>query len=238
LITWGLDAIGQCGEEMTIFGNDGWRWDCGRRGCGSATGRPLTPACQLHQISSIASFLHPDRALGKTVVQISVRTEPIAPGKSDQAFITQRSNTMTTPSTFHQPATIRIETKTWAQIGLVAVVVSIVAVLIVQALAIAVWPEIALFKPLDSYARSALFVLVPAIGATAVLAWLAGRREQPVRDLLVISAIVLLVSIVPDYLLPDANKTLLASTVTAFLHVVAGIITVALLISGYQRQTK
>jgi hypothetical protein len=113
-----------------------------------------------------------------------------------------------------------------------------VAVLLAQALALAAWPDIALFKPLDSYVRAALFVFVPAVGATAVFAWLASRREQPVRDFITLSAVVLLVSIVPDYLLPDANKTLLASTVTAFLHVVAGIITVALLIIGYQRQMK
>lgn len=145
---------------------------------------------------------------------------------------------MTTQSTFHRPSTTQIETKTWAQIGLVAAVVSIVAVLIVQALAITVWPDIALFKPLDSYPRSALFVLVPVMGATAIFAWLVGRREQPIRNFVTLSAVVLLVSIIPDYLLPDANKTVLASTVTAFLHVVAGIFTVALLVRGYQQQMK
>lgn len=145
---------------------------------------------------------------------------------------------MTTPSTLRRQPTAQIETKAWAQIGLMAAVASIAAVLLVQALAIAVWPDIALFKPLDSYARSAIFVFVPAIGATAVFAWLAGRTEQPVSKFITISAVVLLVSIIPDYILPDVNKTLLASTVTAFLHVVAGAITVAVLIIGYQRQVK
>jgi hypothetical protein len=145
---------------------------------------------------------------------------------------------MTTQSALRRRPAAQIETKAWAQLGLGAAVASIAAVLLVQALAIAYWPEIALFKPLDSYARSALFVLVPAVGATAVFAWLVGRREQPVRDFIMLSAIILLVSIIPDYALPDANKTLLASTVTAFLHVVAGIITVTLLTIGHQRQTK
>ncbi len=145
---------------------------------------------------------------------------------------------MTTQSTIRRQPTAHIETKAWAQIGLMAVAASIVTVLLVQALALAAWPDIALFKPLDSYVRSALFVLVPVIGATAVFAWLAGRREQPVRDFITLSAVVLLASIIPDYVIPDANKTLLASTVTAFLHVVAGIITVAVLIIGYQRQMK
>lgn len=145
---------------------------------------------------------------------------------------------MTTPSTLHRPPTLQIETKIWAQIGLAAAIISIVAVLIVQALTITLWPDIALFKPLDSYARSALFVFVPALGATATLAWLVNRREQPIRDFIALSAVVLFVSIIPDYVLPDADKTLLASTVTAFLHVVAGLITVAVLIMGYQRQVK
>lgn len=145
---------------------------------------------------------------------------------------------MTTQSTLNRPprSTAHVDGKAWAQNGLVAAVASIVAVLLAQALAMAVWPEIALFKPLDSYARSALFVLVPAIGATAVFAWLVGRRERPLRDFVALAAVVLLISIIPDYAIPDANKTLLASTVTAFLHVLAGVITVTLLIAGYRRQ--
>ena len=145
---------------------------------------------------------------------------------------------MTTQSTIRRQPTAQVETKAWAQIGLVAAVVSIATVLVVQALAIVIWPNIALFKPLDSYARSALFILVPAIGATAVFAWLVSRREQPVRDFITLATVILLASIIPDYALPDASKTLLASTVTAFLHVVAGVMTVALLIIGYQRQAK
>ena len=145
---------------------------------------------------------------------------------------------MTTQSTIHRQPNTEVETKAWAQIGLVAAVVSIVAVLLAQALALALWPDIALFKPLDSYTRSALFVLVPALGATGVFIWLAQRTQQPISKFITISAIVLLASIIPDYVIPDPNKTLLASTVTAFLHVVAGVITMALLIIGYQRQTK
>lgn len=145
---------------------------------------------------------------------------------------------MTTRTISTKQHQTQIETKTWAQIGLLAAVASIAVVLVVQALAIALWPEVALFKPLDSYARSALFVLVPALGATGVFAWLVGRRKQPVRDFITLSIVILIVSIIPDYVLPDPNKTLLASTVTAFLHAVAGAITVALLIIGYQRQMK
>jgi len=144
---------------------------------------------------------------------------------------------MTTPSMLHrQPrSAAQVDLKARAQIGLAAAAVSIVAVLLGQALAIALWPDIALFKPLDSYARSAAFVLIPAIAATGIFAWLAGRREKPVRDFVILGAVVLLASFIPDYALPDPNRTLLASTAAAFLHLVAGIVTTGMLVSGYQR---
>jgi hypothetical protein len=47
---------------------------------------------------------------------------------------------------------------------------------------------------------------------------------------------VLILSIIPDYLLPVEHKTLLASSVTAFLHVVAAVVTVSVLVTGYRRQ--
>ncbi|MCL4261621.1 MAG: hypothetical protein KJ069_00325 [Anaerolineae bacterium] len=124
----------------------------------------------------------------------------------------------------------------WIQLGAVAAVASIVAVLIVQVMAIAIWPEIALFKPLDSYLRTAVFTAVPAIIATALFAWLSRRRTNPERTFIQIAVVVLLLSIIPDYLLPVEYKTLLASTVTAFLHVVAALVIVFVLVSGYRRQ--
>lgn len=126
----------------------------------------------------------------------------------------------------------------WIKLGLFTALVSIVVVLAVQALAIALWPEIALFAPLDSYARSALFTLLPVVGATVLLAWLVRRQERAVRRFIMISVIVLLISIIPDYILPVPNKTLLASSVTAFLHVVAALITVIMLVTGYQRRVR
>jgi len=123
----------------------------------------------------------------------------------------------------------------WSKLALVTALVSIVVVLAVQALAIARWPEIALFAPLANYARTALFTLIPVVSATFLLAWLVGRQERAVKHFITISAIVLLISIIPDYILPVPNKTVLASSVTAFLHVVAALITVAMLVTGYQR---
>ncbi len=123
----------------------------------------------------------------------------------------------------------------WLILGALAAVVATAAVLIVQAIAIAIWPDIALFKPLDSYARAALFTIIPVFAATGLLAWLAARRAAPVQAFVRIAAVVLLLSFIPDYLLPVPDKTLLASSVAAFLHVVAAAAIVAVLVGGYHR---
>ncbi len=134
----------------------------------------------------------------------------------------------------HAPATMTASD--WVKWGFLAAAASIIAVLVVQALAIFIWPEIALFGPLDNYIRSAIFTLVPTIVATALFAWLAGHTARPVRTFIIISAVVLLTSFIPDYTIPVPHKTILASTVAAFLHVVAAAATVSLLIIGYQRR--
>src|SRR5690606_21424506 len=107
------------------------------------------------------------------------------------------------------PANTQVNQNQWVRIGMVTALASIITVLVVQAVAIAIWPDIVLFKPLDSYARTALFTLVPAVGATGLFAWLTRRRMNPVTDFLKISAVVLILSIIPDYLLPVEHKTFL-----------------------------
>ncbi len=145
---------------------------------------------------------------------------------------------MTAQSALVQQNTAPPDVKAWVKLGLLAAAVSVAAALLVQALALALVPDLALFKPLDSYARTALFVLVPTLGATALFAWLVKRVAKPVSKFIALSAIVLVVSFIPDFLLPDANKTLLASATAAFLHVVAGVFIVSILVLGYQRQQK
>ena len=132
----------------------------------------------------------------------------------------------------------QLDLKDWALLGLGAAALAIAGVLAAQALALALMPSLALFPPLDNFARSALFTLVPAFGATIVFAWLARRSAQPVAAFLKVSLVVLLLSIIPDYLLPDPDKTLLASTVTAALHLLAGALIVGTLVWGYQRKTR
>jgi hypothetical protein len=130
-----------------------------------------------------------------------------------------------------------LDLKAWSLLGALAAAAGIAGVLAAQAAALSLWPEAAQFKPLDSYARSVLFTLVPALAATVILAQLARRTSQPIPTFLRIGAVVLLASFIPDYLLPDPNKTLLASTVAAGLHMVAGALITAVLVAGYQHKT-
>ena len=134
------------------------------------------------------------------------------------------------------------ETKTdlkrdaWPKIGLKTALFSIISVLVIQAIALAIWPGIGLFKPLDSYPRSALFTLIPAIGATFVFAWIAKHKSQPVKKFVIFSAVLLLLSFIPDYALPLPGKTFLASSIAATMHLVAGVVTVGTIVSGYHQQ--
>jgi len=144
--------------------------------------------------------------------------------------------TTRTISDAHRPA--GITTRNWIRIGLQAALAAILAVLLAQAVILALWPELAVFKPLDNYARSALFTFVPVMIAAAVFAWLVRTQARPVEKFLWISTGVLLVSFIPDYLLPVPGRTLPASTAAAFLHLVAGIVTVILILTGYARIVK
>lgn len=136
-----------------------------------------------------------------------------------------------------RPAAHTLPSRTWVTIGAVAAIASVAGVLLAQAAALSVWPEAASFRPLESYPRSVLFTVVPAALATAVFAWLARRRADPVRAFVSVAAVVLVLSFIPDYILPDANKTFLASTIAAMLHVVAGVLTTGVLVAGYMHQT-
>lgn len=131
-----------------------------------------------------------------------------------------------------------LSTTQWAVLALVAAAASIIAVLAVMALALSIWPDAALFRPLESYPRAAVFTLVPAIIATALFAWLAGRRSDPAAAFMRIAVVVLLLSFIPDYILPVPHRTILNSSIAAFLHVIAAIVITTVLVSGYRRLSK
>lgn len=145
---------------------------------------------------------------------------------------------MTTRTISNQNKFANLAATRWLRIGLQAALASILAVLLAQGAILALWPELAAFKPLESYARSALFTFVPALGATAVFAWLVKNQARPVAKFLWISAGVLLLSLIPDYVLPVPHRTLAASTAAAFLHLVASLVTVYLVLAGYGREVR
>lgn len=141
------------------------------------------------------------------------------------------------PAVQQSPDRGRLDVTQWLLLGALAAVVSVLAVLVFRALALAIWPDLSAFDPLGNTTRAILFTAVPAFAATGILAWLAARRANPVAAFLKIAAVVLVLSFIPDYALPIPNKTFLGSTVAAFLHIIAAIAIVAVLVLGYRRQT-
>jgi hypothetical protein len=144
--------------------------------------------------------------------------------------------TSRTISSIQKPA--RLTKPRWLRIGIQAAFAAILAVLVIQSVILSLWPDLAAFKPLDSYARSVMFTFIPAMAATAVFAWLVKNQEQPMVKFLWIAAGVLLLSFIPDYLLPIPNRTLAGSTAAALLHLTAGIVTVSLILAGYALSAK
>lgn len=145
---------------------------------------------------------------------------------------------MTTQTIRNNEVKVEIRRMDWVKTAVKTAFFSITAVLIVHAMALTAWPEIALFKPLDSYPRSALFTLIPAVGATIVFAWMVKQVSNPVKKFVTLSVILLLLSFIPDYALPLENKTVLASSVAAFMHLVAGAVTVTTIVGSYRRRGK
>lgn len=140
--------------------------------------------------------------------------------------------------TLNTQAQSRLTASQWLTLGAIAAILATTAVLVVKWVALSIWPDAALFKPLDNYARTAIFTIIPAFLATALFAWLAGRRDDPTRVFIRISLVVLVISFIPDYILPVPYRTLLAGTIAAFLHVVAAVVIVGALVAGYRRYSK
>lgn len=122
----------------------------------------------------------------------------------------------------------------WLRVGIKAALFSIVSVVLVQALLLTIWPEIALFLPLSSYLKSGLFTLVPVLGASGVFDWITRHQARPVKKFIVLSIGLLLLSFIPDYSLPVEHKTLLASSAAALLHIVAAGMIVTTIVTSYR----
>ena len=118
----------------------------------------------------------------------------------------------------------------WIKAGLIAGALAAVVVLLAQLLALQAFPEAATFEPLRSYPRTVAFVMIPALLASRLYAWLIRHSARPVATFVAISFVVLLLSFIPDFALPLGGKTALGSTIAAGLHVIAAVIIVPVLI--------
>jgi hypothetical protein len=120
--------------------------------------------------------------------------------------------------------------------GFMAALISVIGVLLARAGIVALWPDLAAFDPLGSVPRAILFTAVPAVAATGIFAWLAARRERPLAAFVKLAAVVLVLSFIPDFVLPIPNKTVAASAAAAFLHVVAAVAIVGVLVKSSRRE--
>lgn len=118
----------------------------------------------------------------------------------------------------------------WLKAGLIAGALAAIVVVLAQLLALQVFPEVTGFEPLRSYPRTVAFVMIPALIASRLYAWLVRHRPQPVATFVAISFVVLLLSFIPDFALPLTGKTVPGSSVAAGLHVIAAVTIVPLLI--------
>jgi len=122
---------------------------------------------------------------------------------------------------------VGVETKELVKRGGIAVVLSVVANLVVlQAVLI---PELVQqFEPLN-VAPVALFSALGAVGATVAYAVVDRFSETPDRTFVVVAAVVLLLSFVPDVLLLQAEPAATVPAVVALIvmHVVVAVASVA-----------
>ncbi|MBK8049498.1 MAG: hypothetical protein IPK16_21700 [Anaerolineales bacterium] len=127
---------------------------------------------------------------------------------------------------------VRLTTSRIAIAGLIAIVASVIANLIVYFIGNMIWPPMPDFNPLATPIPTIIFTTVFLIGATIVY-WLINRfTKNPPRVFLIVAWIVFLVGLVPDFMMiiNPASSTMgtptTGSVITLIImHVVAFAIT-------------
>lgn len=129
-------------------------------------------------------------------------------------------------------SSIQLKKLWWA--GPLTVLAAIVGVLIVRAIAMAILPA--------PYAPGLAMVMIPIIltlvlctGAVIVFALVGRFSKNPVRTYLIISSVFLVISFLPDLMVPSMGAAMPGATwgyaiTLMIMHVVAGFITVYALI--------
>ena len=117
-------------------------------------------------------------------------------------------------------------------VGPLTVLAAIIGVLIVRAIAMAILPPP--YAPgLKTIMISIVLTLVLCTGAVLVYALVGRFTKNPIRNYLIISTVFLLISFVPDIMavsMPMPGAGWPYSIVLMIMHVVAGVITVGMLI--------
>lgn len=121
------------------------------------------------------------------------------------------------------------------QAGLLAIVGSVVANLIVRAIALALLDLPTDFPPLQAGSIT-FFTVVGTLGAVIVYAIIQGRSEQPARTFQIVAAVALVLSALPNVALainpsaaPFPGGTSSAFIVLMLFHVVAAVVSVGAL---------
>ncbi len=116
--------------------------------------------------------------------------------------------------------------------GLIAFVFSVVANILVRAVVVAVFPISPLFQALESAQPVIFLTFVGVLGATIVFAVLTRLTQHAVVVFRLLSAVLLLLSFVPNILMLTTNgpgATVPAVASLMVMHVITAVLTVGLL---------
>jgi hypothetical protein len=148
---------------------------------------------------------------------------------------TMSTQTSPTPAST-QPARVRFRALWW--VGPLAIVASVVANLLVRALALAIFDISPAFDPLSTPGNTIVLTAVGVLLAVLVFALVGRFSKQPVRTYLIIAVVALLISFVPDIALlvnaegaPFEGIDVVSIGVLIVMHIVAAVVSVGLLIT-------
>jgi hypothetical protein len=121
-------------------------------------------------------------------------------------------------------------------VGLLAILLSVIATLVVRAIGVALITVSPEFVPLSMFQATVFFTVTGVLAAIIVFAIVGRFARQPVRTYTIIAIVALLLSLVPDVMIfvdpanaPFPGATQAGAVVLMVQHVVAAIVTVWLL---------
>lgn len=147
-----------------------------------------------------------------------------------------RTDTLPSPVSTQPVEHVRYARLWW--VGLLAIVLSVVANLIVRAIAlpfVTVPPE---FVPLSSPVPAIVFTTAGVLAATLVFALVGRVARRPARVYSIVAAVVLVLSLIPNVMMlvdpasaPFPGGNVGSNTVLMLQHVVAAVVTVWVLVT-------